>query len=501
MKILSAKQIKEADKHSIENEPISSLKLMERAAISMFQHLEENFHHNQSFHIFCGMGNNGGDGLVLARLLHNAGYSVHVSIISHSDDGSEDFQKNLERLKELPVSIIHISAADEISELSEEAIIIDAILGSGLSRPLKGLIAEVVEQLQKLPNQKVAVDIPTGLFADDNAENDLDKVLSCDLCLSLQFPKLSMMHKETAPLCGEVLVVDIGLSKDFISKAQTSNFYITEEDIRQIFKPRKKFSHKGTYGHGLLVAGSRGSFGAAIMSATAAMRAGLGLLSVAVPNRGEQVLHGQLPEAMILPDEDPDKITAKPDFKKATATAAGPGLGTDEATAKALKNLIQTAEHPMIFDADALNILSENKTWLSFLPEHSILTPHPGEFKRLLGEEELGDNYLEQLRNFSMKNGVVTILKDAITAVADTHGNLYFLDFGTPALASAGSGDVLTGILLGLLSQDYSPLHAAFLGVYLQGKAARLAAFSQSLESCLALDVVDQLGAAYQELY
>lgn len=501
MKILSASQIREADKHTIENEPISSLDLMERAAINMFQRLEQHYHHDRQFHIFCGMGNNGGDGLVLARLLSNAGYQVQVWVIRHSDSGSDDFQTKLKRLEEPGVPVTDISSADEIKGLPEDAVVVDAILGSGLSRPLKGLIAEVVQQLKKLPNTKVAIDIPTGLFADDNSENDLDKILPADLCLSLQFPKLSMLHKDTAPLCGELEVVDIGLSPEYIGKAKTTNYFVTKEEVGQIFKPRKKFSHKGTYGHGLLVAGSRGSLGAAVMSASGALRSGIGLLTVAVPGRGEQVLHSQLPEAMLIPDPDPDKISVRPEFKKANATAVGPGLGKDPATAQALKNLIQTAEHPMVFDADALNILSENKTWLSFLPDHSLLTPHPGEFKRLLGDDELESNYLERLRQFAMKNGIICILKDSITIVADYRSNLYFLDFGSPALASGGSGDVLTGILLGLLGQGYSPLHAALLGVYLQGTASKIAAEKQSLESCLAGDVLENIGAAYRSLY
>ena len=500
MKILTGKQIKEADQFTIKHEPVSSIDLMERAVEGLFERISDRCDRTTVFEIFCGKGNNGGDGLGLARKLAQNGYQVRAVIIEHSDNSSEDFQINLERLQKTNVQIAYIRQEDDWT-CSREAVMVDAILGSGLSRPLEGFVADVVQGLNRYNNFKIAIDIPTGLFADDNSNNQLDKIFRSDWCLSIEFPKLSMMHKDTAPLCGEVSLVDIKLHPRFIGDAKSKNYYVQYNDACSIFKPRKKHSYKGTYGNALLLAGSRGSIGAAIMSATGCLRSGAGLLTVATPACGVDPVQTALPEAMVKPDENSERITQLPDLSKATAVGAGPGLGTADDTAQVIKHLIQNLNVPVVFDADALNILSANKTWLSFLPANSVLTPHPGEFKRLLGVDKLEQDYIDRLRQFSQKNNVVTVLKDSITAVADRQGRIFFIDEGSPALASPGSGDVLTGIILGLLSSGYQPLQAALLGVYLQGRAGKLAGELYSLESALARDVIENLGLAFSELY
>lgn len=500
MKILSTSQIREADKYTIENEPIASSDLMERAVKAMFEAIANRFSTDASFSIYCGKGNNGGDGLGLARYLSDAGYSVHVFIVEHSENASADFEINRERL---PARITVTSVyPDHIwEEPGPGSIVIDAMLGSGLTRPLEGLLSDMVYHLNKTPEYKIAIDIPTGLFADNNEDNDLERILRCDWTLSLQLPKLSFYHRSTRVFPGEVSILDIGISSDFIDEADTYNYLFDYADAQGIFKPRPRHSFKSDYGHAFLFAGSRGSMGAAIMSGEACQRTGAGLLTICSPGVGLNPLQISLPEAMVFTDGHEEKLTSMPDLSRATVVGIGPGIGTHQATARLLKMLIQDAGLPIVMDADALNILAENPTWLSFLPPNTILTPHPGEFRRLVGAKSLDDDYLEKLIDFSRRNRVITVLKDSITTIAAPSGELWFFDVGSAALASAGSGDVLTGVILGLLSSGYAPLEAAQLGVYLHGEAGRIAGEIHGLESTLARDVIACLGDAFHTLY
>ena len=500
MKILSTKQIREADQYTIENEPISSLDLMERAAERIFEAISLRFHKSIPFRIYCGMGNNGGDGLALARLMYEAGYEVDIVVLEHSDRSSKDFKSNFERLPK-GISATRVKALTELLAPDPDIVLVDAILGSGLQRPLESLLRDAVKSLNELPNYRIAVDIPTGLFADNNSMNDLTAVLKCHWTLSLQLPKRSFYHRNTREFPGEISIIDIGISEAFINKATTKAYLLDEQDCAQIFKPRKRHSYKADYGHAFLFAGSKGSMGAAIMAGTACMRAGAGLLSICAPTIGLNPLQVALPEAMVIPDPDPEKLGHMPNLNRATAIGIGPGIGVDQSTSRLIKSLIQDAGRPMVMDADALNILSDNPTWIPFLPPNTILTPHIGEFRRLIQSDKLDETYLEELREFCVKNKVITILKDSISCVCDAEGNQFFVDAGSAALASAGSGDVLTGIVLGLLSSGYSPLQAALLGVYLHAEAGRISGEYRGLESTLARDVIDNLGEAFHLFY
>ncbi len=534
MKILSAEQTRKADEKTIENEPISSLDLMERAARGLFKNLRERFSKDSHFAIFCGKGNNGGDGLALARMLAEKDFSVRVFLVGISEEeiseGSGDFQANFERLPKFvervfsppiphlreakhtrdrsrvpfhssnPTSTSSVQALWGNGGLEKDTILIDAILGSGLSRPLEGFLLEVVQKLNSLENQKVAIDIPTGLLADDNSENDLDKVLEADLTLTFHAPKFSFFHRDSAPKVGEFQVIDIKLDEDFIEKLVIRNFYISTEEIQKFYKKRPKFSYKNMYGHALLLAGQEGSYGAAILSATAAMRAGAGLLTVHTAKTGLNTLQTAAPEAQVSLDSDSRKITQLPDLEKYAAIGMGCGIGTEKETLDVLKSLLEDAKVPLVLDADALNLLAQEEYLLKKLPEKTILTPHIGEFKKLLGIDNLEDDYLDKLQSFSKEHTIITILKDSITIISDEKGKLFCMDEGTPALASGGSGDVLTGIVLGLLSSGYEPVQAAQMGVWLQGNAGKLAEQSQSTEAALARDVVENLGGAFRKL-
>jgi NAD(P)H-hydrate epimerase len=501
MKILSSSQTRQADAFTIENEPVSSINLMERAALGLVQQLFLHFAENTHYIIFCGKGNNGGDGLALARLLYGRGCRVNVIIVEHSSSSSSDFDINFERLRNTDVQIQHLTEIGEMAALSKDAVIVDGILGSGLSRPLEGLIAEVVQVINETPQSTIAIDIPTGLFADDNSGNQLAAVVRADYTYTFQYPKLCMMHKDTAPLCGYVHTIDIGLHPGFLGAANSTYYFLRKCDLVNRFIPRKKFTYKGSYGHGLLLGGSKGSMGAPLLSAKAALRAGAGLLSVAIPGSGVLPLQAFLPEAMVIADDDDDKLSSLPNIEKFTAYGIGPGMGTHKASATLLKKLLETCSQPMVLDADALNMIANERELFSILPNRAILTPHPGEFKRLLGVDKLESDYLDRLRELAKKHQIIVILKDAITAIALSDGTIYFSDFGSPALASPGSGDVLTGVILGLLSSGYSPESAALLGVYVQARAGTLAGESLSLEATLASDVIAQIASVFKELY
>lgn len=501
MKILSAAQIRQADQHTIANEPIASIDLMERAAKGLAEIIEGALPTEVEFVIFCGMGNNGGDGLALARLLSEQNFSVQVFIILHTDEGSPDFQTNLQQIQNFTKDVNYISdVADLPDSFSPDNILIDAILGSGLSRPLEGLLREVVIKLNGMKNFKIAIDMPTGLFADSNESNDMEAILRSDLCLTIQAPKLSLLHRDTAPYVGKIEIVDISLDPSFINQAPSPYHYVMPGEVAGIYKPRPQFSYKGTFGHALIMAGKRGSMGAAVLSTSACLRAGAGLVSAHVPSCGINIIQTSAPEAMVTLGEGEDMIIDIPDLQPYNAIAAGPGLGTDAQTAKALEKLLDTYSGALVLDADALNMVSSNRDLLSKIPHGTVLTPHPGEFKRLLNLDELGADYHDKLREFAIDHGVVVVFKDSINCIASPDGELYFMDYGTPALASGGSGDILTGIITALRASGYGSLHAAILGVYLQGTAGELASAQHSDEACLATDVIKHLGTAFRSM-
>ena len=500
MKILTAEQIRALDKFTIENEPISSINLMERAASSCTNFLLAEVDKTVPYVIVCGKGNNGGDGLVIARQLHLTKREVSVIVVEHAENGSDDFKENLKRLHSLKeVDVSHFNGSTKVPELDSEAVIIDAMLGTGLSKPLHGLILDVVIWLNQLGNSVISIDMPTGLFAEDNSKNELRNVIHAEITLSFHCPKLSFLLPDSGACVGEFEVLDIGLMETEMNPS-TSLDFVQLEDMRTLHRPRHKFSHKGTYGHALLVAGSKGKMGAAQLAALACLRSGAGLLTVHVPACGLEILQTGVKEAMCTVDSNADHIIDLPNLSTFNAIAIGPGIGTEKDTANVLKRLLQDADARLVIDADGLNILGENKTWLSFIPKGTILTPHPKEFERMAGSWESSSERLSMQQEFSKKHGVTVVLKGAYTCCTTPMGQTFFNSTGNPGMATAGSGDVLTGIILGLLAQGYSPEVAAVLGVYLHGSAGDLALDTQSAESLVAGDVIENLGPAMMEL-
>ncbi len=501
MKILSVDKIREADAYTIKNEPILSIELMERAASQLFFWITKRVDSTHSFKIFAGTGNNGGDGLALGRMLAAAGYEVEIYVVRYSDKTSADFQVNFKRAESTDgITIIDLKTISDFPEIGDEELVIDALFGSGLSRNITGFPAEVIKQINQSSAVKVAIDIPSGIFSDKSSISSENTIVRADYTLSFQFPKLAFMMPENDSFVGDWHILDIGLHPDYINRVQTNNFLTVKNDVAPLKKKRAKFSHKGTYGHALLIAGSYGKMGAAVLAAEACLRSGVGLLHVHIPKVGYQILQTALPEAMISLDRYENYFSELPDLGMFNAVGIGPGLGMEHQSQMALKLLIQEFKASMVFDADALNILSENPTWLAFLPAGSILTPHPKEFERLAGKWDNDFEKLEMQRAFAVRHNIYLILKGAYTSICTPDGKCYFNSTGNPGMATAGSGDVLTGIITGLLAQHYTPGQASVLGVYLHGLAGDIAAKKSGEEAMLAGDIVKAMGKAWKRL-
>ncbi|MBO9728228.1 MAG: NAD(P)H-hydrate dehydratase [Chitinophaga sp.] len=503
MKIFSAAQIREADAFTIAHEPISSVLLMERAAGKCAAWLEDHFSPSHPFYIFCGKGNNGGDGLVIARLLLNHGYTVHTGIVQRSAKASADHQHQLQLLQQqYPAGIYNIGDVSDFPVLPGNAVIVDAIFGTGMSRPIEGWVAGLVHHINDQYTQHtiVAIDMPSGLIADESHPGAT--VVQAHHTLSFEFYKLAFLLPENAACTGEVHILPIGLHPDYITKTP-ARYHLSDKDIMQtIYRPRQPFAHKGTYGHALIIAGSYGKMGAAVLSAKACLRAGVGLLTCHIPQSGIQIMQISEPCAMCITDEDPHYNTHfHHDIQTATykTIGIGPGLGTQTGTAKSLELLLNSWQRPMVIDADALNLLSVYPFLLEKVPAGSILTPHPKEFERLFGPSANDVARLELLSKQAVRLQIYIILKGRYTAMACPDGAVYFNNTGNPGMATGGSGDVLTGILTGLLAQDYSPKATVLLGVWLHGYAGDLAASHLSPEAMTAADIIHWLGMAFRE--
>lgn len=499
MKILPVDKIREADEYTIQNEPIASIDLMERAATNLYNTIKTGLAKGQGVHVFAGIGNNGGDGLVLARLLHDDGFDVKTWIVQYNDQFSPDFQTNLERLKEKS-TITFIKSESEIPVVKADELIIDAIFGSGLNRPVSGFTAKLIDSLNQSGAIIIAVDMPSGLFADKAVDLKKHSIIKADYTYSFEFPKLAFLMPENDLFAGRWEVVPIGLQPGFIEQVEVKNRLIETAYISSMLKHRPKFSHKGSYGHALLIAGSKTKMGAAILSAGACIRSGTGLLHVHLPVENHTALQSIYPEAMISFDDNDTHFSWLPDLSPYNAIAIGPGLGTHTETANALKLLIQESKVPMVFDADALNLLAENKTWLSFLPAGSILTPHPKEFERLAGKFSNGFERLQMQIDFSVRHKLYVVCKGAHTSITTPQGQCWFNTTGNPGMATGGSGDVLTGLMLGLLAQHYTPFEASLLGVYLHGLAGDMAADEMGMESLIASDLIKHIPKAFIKL-
>ena len=500
MKIFNAQQIREWDQFTIQNEPVSSIDLMERAAWQCVQWLEENNLLTHSFKIFCGKGNNGGDGLAMARMLSQKAASVAVFILEFGHLGTEDFQVNLERLHQYAgVEIKFVQTEEQFPLVEKNEIIIDALFGSGLNRPLEGVTAKLVEHINSSGCKIIAIDTPSGLPIDHSAEGEI--IVKADHTLSFQVFKLSFLLPENANFIGEVHVLEIGLHPDYYNSAET-NYELTDEKIiSAIYKPRNRFSHKGNFGHALLVAGSYGKMGAAILSAKACLRSGAGLTTCHIPKCGYEVMQTAVPETMVSSDFNSSIITKiEEDLSKFACVGIGPGIGTATETRKVLQEIFEAYNKSVVLDADALNLISSDKKLFKKIPKDSILTPHPKEFERLFGETKNDFERIKLAGQKATELDLVIVLKGHHTCIATPDGKVYFNNTGNAGMAKGGSGDVLTGILTALVGQYHGTKNSAILGVYLHGLAGDIASEKYSVEAMTAGDIIESLGEAFMSI-
>lgn len=502
MKLFSTRQIAELDKYTIENEPITDIDLMERASLQITNWIVHRFSTEHKFLFFAGPGNNGGDALAIARQLADLDFICEVFLMDFGKELKGSPAENWKRLEQQgKVKLSRIREISAFPEINESDVFVDGLFGSGLSRPLEGLPAEIVARINQTTNTIISVDIPSGLMGEDNSANNLENVIRADYTLTFQFPKISFLFAENQVYVGEWEVLPIGLHPGGIEKLETDFYFLKKEDIQDILPGRSKFDHKGTFGHALLLAGSFGKMGAAVLASKACLRAGVGLLTTHIPRLGYTVLQSSVPEAMASVDQHDSVITEFPKPDAFSAIGIGPGIDQKQNTQKALCLLLENAEVPLVLDADALNILSAKKEWLEKLPKGSVLTPHPGEFRRLVGEAENSYVYIQKQMEFAQKYKCVLVLKGAYTSIALPDGKLYFNSTGNPGMATAGSGDTLTGIILGLLAQGMPSGEAALCAVYLHGLAGDIAAKKQSEFSLVAGDIIESMGKAYKKLH
>lgn len=498
MKILNAQQIRAADQHTILNEPIASIDLMERASSKCFDWIIKRYGKTSSFHIFCGIGNNGGDGLAIARLLHLNKYNVICYIVEFSNNTSEDFAINLNRLNTVGAKIISIKEDSSVISIEgENNIIIDAIFGTGLTRPASGIAGEIIQKINSLEKEIIAIDIPSGLFCEDNSQNNSSSIVNATHTLSFEVPKLAFVLPDNESYCGNWHILSIGLDKPFISDIDSPYNLVTEEIIKDLLIPRDKFSHKGTFGHALIIAGSEGKMGAAVLATSACLRTGVGLATAYISQCGITILQTAVPEAMVIENIGEDCLQGEFSGDAKRTIGIGPGIGTNESTSDFLKSVLENTNAPMVIDADAINIIAQDKSLLSSIPKESIFTPHPKEFKRLVGDFSNDIEKLEKLKFFSRENNCYTVLKGANTATCCPDGTIYFNNTGNPGMATGGSGDVLTGVITSFLAQGYPSKHASIMGVYLHGLAGDIASKEIGEEALIASDIVNCLGKAF----
>jgi hydroxyethylthiazole kinase-like uncharacterized protein yjeF len=499
MYILSPQQIALADKATVKNNNISSTDLMEHAATLCFQWLHSRLQGQQiKIHVFCGIGNNGGDGLVMARHLHQHGYNVNCYVVNFSHKRTEEFLVNYNRLKELGEWPTIISCESEFPEVAFEDIVVDAIFGIGLTRKPSGFTKKLIQYINSTKVFTLAIDFPSGLYG-NNAVEDPESVLKAGHVLTFQTPKLAFLLPENKDYLNTWEVIDIGLDTNFINSLEPKQHFLIKNDVLPLYKPREKWSHKGTFGHSLIIGGSFGKIGAVTLATKGALKIGSGLVSAYIPKCGYTIIQTSIPEAMV--EVDNEKHLDYFNFKTSpTVIGIGPGMGTHEKTVAGFEKFLKENKTSLVIDADALNILAKNKHLLEFLPKNSVLTPHPKELQRLIGPWKNDYEKLEKTKELSKKYNCIIVLKGAHTITVQDD-SLFVNSTGNPGLATGGSGDVLTGMITGLIAQGYSTLNAAIFAVYLHGRTADLASQEIGYESFTASTIIDYIPDAFVDLF
>lgn len=498
-KVFKTSEIVKIDRYTIENEPVSSLELMERASahwVDFFLRTVKDF---QQVVVLAGSGNNGGDGYAIARMLKEKGWEVMVYRLHESSSMSEDCEINYQRFCALKGIVNEIECLSEFV-IPKAAIVIDALFGSGLNRPVTGMAAGLIRKVNGAGVKVFAVDIPSGLMGEDNSNNIRENIIRADYTFTFQFPKLAFMLAENQDYTGDWSVLDIGLHPDIIDVLDTPYYYLTGKIIADLLPPVKKFAHKGTNGRGLLIAGHEGMMGAAILAAKSALRSGVGLLHCHVPAGMEKMMHIAVPEALISSDESVCCFSVLPDIEKYDAIAVGPGIGQEQLTVKALTDLLKRWKGMLILDADALNIIAEHKELLEYLHNRCILTPHMKEFERLAGKSANDFERLNKLSIFASRFHIHIVLKGAYSVIATPDGKLIFNTSGNPGMAKGGAGDVLTGVLLALAANRLNVTDLICIGVFAHGLAGDLMAERYGKRGICAGMIAEGMGEAWKKL-
>lgn len=502
MKIFTTAQIHELDKYTIEHDPIASLDLMERAARALTQVVVQEWTVATPIVIFAGPGNNGGDALAMARMLSEQNYQVSVYLFNISGHLSADCAANKQRLLDtkLAKNFVEVSTEFDPPVLDSNTLVIDGLFGSGLNKPLAGGFASLVKYINASPSKVVSIDVPSGLMTEDNAYNVRANIIRANMTLTLQHPKLSFLFPENQQFVGQLRVLDIKLSKEGIEKIEASFTMIEKSDVRERLLTRSPFAHKGQMGTALMIAGCYGMAGAAVLATKACLRAGVGKVVVNSPRRNIPILQTAIPEAVVRSGSEETIFAETIDTDDYQAMGIGPGLGQSEQTAIALIAQLRRTQCPIVADADAINILANHRAWLQQLPKEIILTPHPKELDRLEGHSADTYERITKACNLAERLKGYVILKGHHTAICCPDGHVMFNTTGNAGMATAGSGDVLTGILTGLLARGYKPQDACIVGVYLHGLAGDLAAKEIGEESLIAGDIIQYIGKAFKRL-
>ncbi|HET6559489.1 MAG TPA: NAD(P)H-hydrate dehydratase [Prolixibacteraceae bacterium] len=501
MKLFTCQQIAGIDQLTMQMEPISSIDLMERASMRVADWIANHFGNLPTLWFFAGPGNNGGDALAVARLMAARGFNCTVYLSDFGKELKGDPAINFERLKDQnKVRFKRIDSESDIPDIPADVVVIDGLFGSGLTRTLEGLAAKIIKRINQSEALVISIDMPSGLLGEDNSENDLSAIIRADYTLTFQFPKISFLFPENHSFTGHWEVLPIDLSPEAIAQTESNYTYLTRELIAGKIKKREKYSHKGTYGHALLIAGSYGKMGAAVLASKACLRSGVGLLTTHIPRLGYEILQNSVAEAMTSIDESDEVFSSLPDIGVFSAIGIGPGLDKKTATKDALQELLYSKPQNLVLDADALNILSENRQDIELLPENTILTPHPKEFERLIGAFANSYERLQLQLQFSAQFKVIVVCKGAHSCITLPDGKVFFNSTGNPGMATGGSGDVLTGILLGLLAQGYSAQDATLVGVYLHGLAGDRAARRLGQQALIAGDIIEHMSEAFLQL-
>lgn len=502
MKIFPSEIITEIDRATCEAQNIDSIELMERAASAISCEIISRFLPSQRIVVIAGPGNNGGDALATARMLIEQGYRrLEIYLFNVTGKLSHDCEQERKRLITFDgIQFTEITKRFTPPNLGPGDVVLDGLFGAGLKKPLEGGFKSLVHHINSSNAYTIAIDVPSGMFGEWNSDNNRNDIIHASLTLAISFPRISFFFEEHANIVGEWKIIDIELDQAKIRSTQSRFFWLEERNVKRVLKPRPLFANKRDFGSVLILAGSMGMMGAAVMCSRAAMRSGAGLVTVHSARCGLSIVQSSVCEVMFEPDKNERVISDMRLHHPHNAVGVGPGIGTYDDTINALEGLLKNVQCPLILDADALNCIAKRSSLLTLIPPMSILTPHRGEFDRLFGEHETDEERLLKAIEQAQYYNIIIVLKGHYTAVVRPDGKVYFNSTGNPGMATAGSGDVLTGIITALVAQGYKPETASVIGVYLHGMAGDLAADDLGEYGMTASDIIDRLPLALKKL-